>query len=351
MLVLCVDRDDDIGRKTGIRTPIIGREENLKAAVALGTADPEEADTNAIFGAINTYDELIKEGYEVEIAAICGSKFVGIESDRILARELEEVLRKTGADEIFLVSDGAEDEYILPVVTSRAKVSSVRRVVVKQSKSIEDTYYFIKKFFEDEKTQLRLVVPLAILLIATSIFQIMVSGFEIQLSSLIVLIMGVYLISNPTFKLMRYFWHSITTGKLSFFMYAVSSMVILGSFIYVYNNIVTTSGMDTYERILTFIELEAIWVLIAMALSGAGRLVETYVSENKIIASYWVFFFSLVAIWFIVMGSTGIIRYSITGVPFGSPLLIPVIIDIALGLGIVTAGVISYGYIRSRVEK
>ena len=41
VLILCVDRDDDLGVKTKIKTPILGRKENLEAAVALALKDPE----------------------------------------------------------------------------------------------------------------------------------------------------------------------------------------------------------------------------------------------------------------------------------------------------------------------
>jgi len=40
-LVLCIDRDNDFGRKTGIKSPIIGREENLKAAQSLALVNRE----------------------------------------------------------------------------------------------------------------------------------------------------------------------------------------------------------------------------------------------------------------------------------------------------------------------
>src|SRR3989442_104102 len=41
-LVLCVDRDDDVGTKTPVKGPLIGRDENLVAATKLGLADPED---------------------------------------------------------------------------------------------------------------------------------------------------------------------------------------------------------------------------------------------------------------------------------------------------------------------
>ncbi|MCJ7614473.1 DUF373 family protein, partial [Candidatus Bathyarchaeota archaeon] len=43
ILVLCVDRDDDLGMKAGINTPVLGRKENVNAAASLALRDPEEA--------------------------------------------------------------------------------------------------------------------------------------------------------------------------------------------------------------------------------------------------------------------------------------------------------------------
>ena len=49
-LVITVDRDNDLGQKTAIRGPVVGRKQVLTAALKLGIADPEESDTNAILG-------------------------------------------------------------------------------------------------------------------------------------------------------------------------------------------------------------------------------------------------------------------------------------------------------------
>ena len=42
-LVLTVDRDNDLGLKTSIRGPVVGRRQVLTAALKLGIADPEPA--------------------------------------------------------------------------------------------------------------------------------------------------------------------------------------------------------------------------------------------------------------------------------------------------------------------
>lgn len=142
ILILCVDRDGDLGTKTQVKTPLTGRESNLNAAVALALKDPEEPDANAMFEAVRIYDRLLGEGKPgeiFEVATISGSELGGVSADRKIVSELNEILGSFSADEIILVSDGYSDEAVLPLVESRVPVSSVRRIVIKHSESIEET--------------------------------------------------------------------------------------------------------------------------------------------------------------------------------------------------------------------
>ena len=67
-------------------SPAVGREACLDAATRLGIADPEDSDTNAIFQAIKTYDELAAKGADVEVAVIGGNHMNMLEGDRSLGR-------------------------------------------------------------------------------------------------------------------------------------------------------------------------------------------------------------------------------------------------------------------------
>jgi len=149
ILILCVDRDGDIEAKAGIKTPIIGRKENLDAAVALALKDPEEADANAMFEAVRIYDSLEQKKTtheKFQIATISGIEIGGVGADRKIVAELNEVLAKFPANEVILVTDGIADEMVLPLIESRIPVSSVRRVIVKHSKSIEETAMLFMKY-------------------------------------------------------------------------------------------------------------------------------------------------------------------------------------------------------------
>jgi len=150
-LVLCVDRDNDFGEKAGVNSPIIGREKNLEAANALMLKDAEDSDANALFSAISTFDSLRNSGEEVEIATICGNKNVGTVSDEVLGRQIDEVVLKVKPDDVIVVSDGAEDEFILPLIQSRIKVRAIKRVTVRQAPRIESMYYIVVKALKEEK--------------------------------------------------------------------------------------------------------------------------------------------------------------------------------------------------------
>lgn len=149
VLVLCVDRDGDLGAKAGVKTPVVGREDNINAAVSLALKDPEEPDANAMFEAVRIYDRLKSENRPeevVEVATLSGSELGGISADRKVVVELNDLLHSFEATEVILVSDGYSDEAVLPVVQSRIPVSSVRRIIIKHSESIEETAALFSRY-------------------------------------------------------------------------------------------------------------------------------------------------------------------------------------------------------------
>jgi putative membrane protein len=149
ILILCVDRDGDLEVKASINTPLLGRIANLNGAVALALKDPEEPDANAMFEAVRLYDRLQdeKQPEEIfEVATISGNELGSVGADRKLVAELNNLLDSFCANEVILVTDGYSDEAVLPLVESRVPVSSVRRIVIKHSESIEETAAVFTKY-------------------------------------------------------------------------------------------------------------------------------------------------------------------------------------------------------------
>ncbi|MFB6082424.1 MAG: DUF373 family protein [Halanaeroarchaeum sp.] len=167
LLVLCVDLDDDLGRKTGIPTPVIGRNEVEHAAVSLAEADPEDSDVNVLFEGIHLFDEL-SDDEEVVVAAVTGEERGDVAANRAVGSEVDKVLASLQSSEqvrIVVVTDGAQDESVVPVIRSRAPIDSVRRVVVRQAQDLESMYYTIKQVMNDPETRGTILVPLGVLLL------------------------------------------------------------------------------------------------------------------------------------------------------------------------------------------
>ena len=189
ILVLCIDRDNDLYEKTKIHGPVIGREENLKAATKLAMADPEEPDANTIFYAIKLYDQLVKDKKDVEVITLTGHKKVGYRSDTEISKQLNRVLAEIPAESCIFISDGASDEVILPIIRSRMKIDAVKLVIMKQAKELEKTYFVIlEKLKDPHYSRIIFGIP-AILILLFSISMIM--GWELKFMGILI---GLYLL-------------------------------------------------------------------------------------------------------------------------------------------------------------
>jgi putative membrane protein len=147
LLIVCVDRDNDVEVKTGIKTPITGKDACLNAATKLALSDPEEADANAIFAAIKEYDDLLSKGEHCEVVVVGGLFERGTLGDKKIRKEVADTLKDYPADGIVLVSDGVEGEEIVPVIQSLAPIISIKRVVIKHSESVEESYQVLGRYF------------------------------------------------------------------------------------------------------------------------------------------------------------------------------------------------------------
>jgi putative membrane protein len=190
-LILCVDRDDDLGVKTKVETPVVGRDAALSAATKLALADPEEADANAIFAAIRKYEELARSGVLCEIAVVCGEAKGGFDADRRVGREVQSVIKAGDYSGVVLVSDGGEDEQVIPIVQSLKPIISVQRVAVKHSQTVEETYAVLGRYlrmlvFDPRYSKWSLGIPGVIFLLA-GILIVSHQVFEAELATLLIL--------------------------------------------------------------------------------------------------------------------------------------------------------------------
>ena len=246
-LVMSVDRDNDLGVKAGIRGSVVGRRQVLTAALRLGIADPEESDTNAILGALHQHDLLAEQaepGDAVEIAILTGDERVGIKSDRMIAQQLEDVISEFQPDRGVLVTDGMEDESIMPILSSRLSIDHVEKIIVRQSKGIEGTYYYIVKAIEDPRWRAKLLVPISIFMMILGLGMILPNGRA--LIGAMPLILGIYLLfkglgaEQQLERLVREMRESADAAILSSLLWSITGVATL---------LAVVEGYDTFTEI------------------------------------------------------------------------------------------------------
>ncbi len=311
-LIICIDRDNDLGEKAGVLSPIIGRAANLDAAIRLASSDPEDSDINTIFGGINLYDKMKEEKIDAEIVSITGDKMVGILADRRISEQLDRILEQLRPERAILVSDGAEDESVLPIIQSRIKVDSVRRIIVQQHENLESTYYIIKQAFNNPKIASTFFIPIGLALVIYAI-SLYLGSPEVAVI-LIAGAIGLYILFRGTrlddalidFK--ESLMNSLQGGKTTFVMYLAALILsLIGTFQG------AIESWDYYDQavwpgvlvpLLGYINASISWYAVAEVLISAGKIIDKRLANEKI-GKNWAHPFFIIAVGiFIWSGST-----------------------------------------------
>ncbi len=250
LLVLCVDRDNDIGMKTGLPTPIVGRDRCIVAATRLALADPEEADANTIFAAVKEHDELLQKGYESEVAVVAGVFNRSIEADRKIMDEVKTALTSRSVDGIVFVSDGSEDELVIPLIQNLKPIMSVRRVVIKHSKSVEESYAVLSRYlkmlvYDPRYSKFFLGLP-GILILIFGVMALMGRTTEAIAVSLAILGLALIVRGFDVDKIVSAITRLTPSGYLRLFS-SLATILILVSALYV--GFTSLSGTPEYAKI------------------------------------------------------------------------------------------------------
>ncbi|MEM3290168.1 MAG: DUF373 family protein, partial [Candidatus Micrarchaeaceae archaeon] len=345
LLVLAVDIDNDLYRKTGISGPIVGKVQNLNAATQLSLADPEETDANTMFQAVKLYDELKKEGYFVNVATITGAETEGYEADREIARQLELVLAEYKADGCIFVTDGASDKRVLPLVESRVKINGVRYVKMKQAENLENTYFtLLEKLKEPHYARIVFGIP-ALLLLLFALSYLLGLGWEAPVA-----IIGIYLaikgfgMEDALLNSFRGFGFSI--DRISFVFYLGSLLFLIASIFLGYGNYAAQASVTSNPTLLWLYAIEGFLVLLPIVLIMylIGRIIDArnsrYIFRNF---KYGMYVGSSIILWVMLYA---FVAWIIGQIYFGQFLLF-VVLAIIIGVAI------SFftGYLRRKLLK
>jgi putative membrane protein len=280
ILVLSVDRDDDLGRKAGLKGPIMGRDKVLDAAVKLGLADPTDSDTNVLFRAVKVRDEWESNAKKIEVAAVTGNERVGIKSDVTIGNQLDAVLKKFKADGVILVTDGKEDEFIEPVIMSKTQILSVDRIIVQQSEELETTYFILQEYLHNLMEDRRvsgLVIGMPGLWIMALCLAYYFKRFEILY--IIGGFTGFYIFSKG-FGIDKILSEELAPGKFSIFTYLASFLLAFVGVSRVWQYAPTTWQEIQMMRIPQLYIYANPWVPLAVVVALAGKTIDAYAHSS-----------------------------------------------------------------------
>ncbi|MCL2142931.1 MAG: DUF373 family protein [Methanomassiliicoccaceae archaeon] len=319
-LILIVDRDDDFGVKAGVETPAVGLEAVSLAAAALGAADPEDSDVNTAYAAIKIYNDMKAENRDVEVALICGDTKVGHRSDLRIVDELEAVINEVAPERAILVSDGAEDEYVYPIITSRVKVDSVKKVYVKQAPGLEGAFYVLTRILRDNDKRKRLLAPIGIILMAITLVLMLPpimnfrdtgslsyiynsTGIFVGFTIGLILFLYAYRVGEWIVNYVKHTLDNVRSGDPTVIFTIVALALLFIGVIIGLSAARSPVDIPNGYRILIFIS-NSLWVLaFAYICNDFGKFLERYLEDKKIILGFMVGTMMIFAAAFILQGA------------------------------------------------
>lgn len=294
-------------------TPLTGRDACLDAALALGKADPEDTDVNTLFGGLQLYDALTHEGQDVEIIVLAGDERVGLKSDEHIASQLDSIAHEHPDADVIMVSDGAEDEAILPLVESRFKVRSVRRIIVRQSQNLESTYYLLRQVVSDRRTRNSIFTPIGLAMLAYGIsLAIGMVGYAI---AAIAVVVGAYILfkglgmDEPLNELRSGVKQSLYGGKLTFIAYVGAVVLFVVASV---QGLIELWGYYSHPEmfygyltlLVAFVRASVWWYATGVLLLVSMMAIDKYMEKEPIGRTSSYIFFVLATAFLLWSGST-----------------------------------------------
>ena len=315
-LVVCLTRGALV-----TEPPVVGSAAVEQLVSTVGVADPEDSRVNCILEGLRVATEL----EDATVAVLARTDQVG--GDRDVARQLDELVAENAFDSAVVVVDSAEDERLLPVVESRLPVDAVDRVVVRQARDIESTYYLLKQFLGDEQLRKSVLVPLGLTLLAFPALLALSESLTVALGAItavfgLLVLYKALRIDAAVAGFSRDVREALYGGQVSLVTYVVAGgLVLVGGFL----GVLGTSSLEgegvADPLLLVQLLHDALpWVTAAALIASTGRLLDGYLAEDDIGTAYINVPFVALAVGLAVRGFTAyILQVSDTVAPLQFP--------------------------------
>ncbi|WP_232687468.1 DUF373 family protein [Halobacterium zhouii] len=306
-LVVCVDRTGDLSRKTGLETPVAGWEAVQSLVVDMGVADPEDSSVNTLLEALRVTRDLRDDDDDAVVAAVSG---VGddVTADRSVAEQVDDLLERYDPDSAIVVVDSEEDERLVPIVESRVQVDAVDRVVVRQARDLESTYYLLKQFLADEELRQTVLVPIGIVLLVFPALMMLTGSLAVAAAS-ITTVIGLFLlykglsVDDYLATLPGQVRDALYSGRVSIVTYVVAvGLALVGVFAGALR--LSELPMTTPPLLagMAFVYYSVPWLALGGLAASTGRLFDELIQHDEVRTSFLNLPFGVLAVALVVRG-------------------------------------------------
>jgi len=308
-LVICIDRSGAIGRATNVPMPVAGWEAVRSLVTDAGLSDPEDASVNCLLESLRVARDLRDEREESVVAVVSAESDTAVGADRSIAAQLDDLVDRYDPRAAVVVVDSAEDEQVLPIVESRIPVDSVDRVVVRQARDIESTYYLLKQFLADEQLRSTVLVPfgVALLLLPALFYWFSPAEAVAGVAGLLgaALLYKGLAIDRFVAGMPERVREALYAGQVSIVTYVVAAgLALVGGFF----GVLAASELGGATRLveaMEFVYTAVPWFAVGGVTAAVGRLLDELIRDEGIRTPYLNLPFVIVAVSLVVRGFAG----------------------------------------------
>lgn len=299
-LVLCVDR----GGAFDHETPVVGEEGVVDLVTTAGIDDPEDSRVNCLLETLRVSQD-VRGDCNDAIAAVVSGTGESVNIDRDVARQVDDLVDEYDPQSAVVVVDSAEDEIAVPIIESRLRVDAVDRVIVRQARDIESTYYLLKQFLSDEELRSTVLIPLGATLLAVPIIVTLTNSVT-AVVSVVAAVIGVFFlykglgIDDLLARVPGAVREAFYSGQVSLVTYVVGTgLALIGLFA----GAITVSAMTPgLLMAITFVYASVPWLALAALTASTGRLFDELLTNDHIPSAFLNVPFGIVAVGLVVRG-------------------------------------------------
>jgi putative membrane protein len=267
---------------------VVGRDAVESLVTAVGVDDPEDSRVNCLLEGLRVADDI----EDATVAVISGTG-EAVSADRQVSRQIDDLVAELEPDSAVVVVDSAEDERLVPIIESRVAVDAVDRVVVRQARDIESTYYLLKQFLADEQLRKTVLVPVGAALLAFPVLLFVADSPALAVGA-IAAAFGVYLlykglgIDTYLARLPGDIREALYSGQVSLITYVVAvGLALVGAFAGALG--ASTMQLEAVGAVIIGMRFafDAIpWLTAAALAASTGRLLDEVIQDEGIGSAY-----------------------------------------------------------------